>query len=107
MLQEPWGDKKPMQIMSLVGVMGQRLPLPRDPPHPDCPPAYLATIADCWAADPPARPGFAAIVRRCASPALRVACPWSIAINKPCVPYLKDNQSNSTKGRPTFCNSIH
>ena len=62
--QEPWGDKKPLQIMSLVGVMGHRLPLPRNPPHPDCPPAYLNTIADCWAPDPAARPPFSALVRR-------------------------------------------
>ncbi len=63
-LQEPWGDMKPMQIVSMVGVLGQRLPLPSSQPHPDCPHAYLCTINDCWAADPVARPSFAAIVRR-------------------------------------------
>jgi serine/threonine-protein kinase CTR1 len=56
--QEPWADKKPVQIMSLVGVMGKRLPLPMQSPHPECPPLFLQLIVDCWEANPRQRPDF-------------------------------------------------
>lgn len=57
-LKEPWADQKPIQIMSLVGVMGKRLPLPHALPHPECPPLFIQLIKDCWEAVPKGRPDF-------------------------------------------------
>jgi hypothetical protein len=56
----PWADVgSPMQIIYLVGVLGQRPPLPRG-----APPALAALIGACWAESPAARPAFPEVLRR-------------------------------------------
>lgn len=60
--KEPWADKKPLQILSLVGLMGQRLDLTQY--DPQCPPAFVSLIRECWNHQPQARPDFAQIVHR-------------------------------------------
>lgn len=52
--QQPWAElEHPMQIVFVVGVQGQRLPLPED-----CPPALAALIPRCWHEEPAERPSF-------------------------------------------------
>ena len=57
--EAPWSHvPSPMQIIYLVGVMGQRLPLPDA-----CPPRLRALIEACWTEAPAARPAFPEILR--------------------------------------------
>jgi hypothetical protein len=56
---EPWAETPAVTVVAAVGFGGATLPLP-----PTLPPAIAATIRDCWAADPGARPDFGALCDR-------------------------------------------
>jgi serine/threonine protein kinase len=50
----PWGQLvSPMQVIYVVGVLGDRLPVPQNAPPP-----LARLLRACWQEDPAARPGF-------------------------------------------------
>ncbi len=57
--QEPWEGESPGAIYVAVCREGARPPVPAD-----CPEPLAALMAECWAADPAARPAFSAVQAR-------------------------------------------
>ena len=53
----PWGHlATPMQVIYMVGVLKERLPIP-----PSCPPPLARLLRSCWQHEPDMRPSFADI----------------------------------------------
>lgn len=55
--EEPWKNVPPMRINAMVGVRGERLPIPVNAPA-----QYAALMRACWQQEPSARPTFTEIV---------------------------------------------
>jgi serine/threonine-protein kinase CTR1 len=58
MMERPWKDLRPEQVVYAIGAEGKQLPLPPSLQQPE----VVALLRQCWKEDPHERPSFLKII---------------------------------------------